>query len=32
MAVSAATISEFLASQPAVRLERQKLSGLRIAP
>ena len=32
MAVSAATISEFLASQPAVGLERQKLSGLRIAP
>jgi V8-like Glu-specific endopeptidase len=32
MAVSAATISEFLASQPAVRLERQKLSRLRIAP
>ena len=31
VAVSAAKISEFLASQPVVGLERQKVSGLRIA-
>jgi V8-like Glu-specific endopeptidase len=32
MAVSAATISEFMASQPTVSIGRQKVSGFRIAP
>jgi protease YdgD len=32
VAVSAAKISEFLASQPVVSIGRQKVSGLRIAP
>ena len=32
VAVSAATISEFMASQPVVSIGRQTASGLRIAP